>query len=163
MASSSVTSALVKVPCGQYPPLPISIHGSLLQPMREQLSYNKTPKFAYPYTHWTVKSVSSFLQKVNEDCLLILDVISSQVPVDPWSFYSAPSTCSHTSTTSSNGYRYSTILQTWSQQPPTSSTTPLQSSTPEVFHPRWSSLIKNPCCSRNNTRQKNSWRHTVWL
>ena len=89
MASSSVTSALVMVPCGQYPPLPISIHGSLPQPMREQLSYNKTPKFAYPYTHWTVKSMSSFLQKVNEDRLLILDVISSQVPVDPWSFYSA--------------------------------------------------------------------------
>ena len=77
MASSSVTSALVTVPCGQYPPLPISIHGSLPQPMREQLSYNKTPKFAYPYTYWTVKSVSSFLQKVNEDRLLILDVISS--------------------------------------------------------------------------------------
>ena len=124
MASSSVTSALVTVPCGQYPPLPISIHGSLPQPMREQLSYNQTPKLLI---HWTVKSVSTFL-------LSILDVNSSQVPVDPWSIYSAPSTCSHTSTTSSNGYRYSTILQTWSQQPPTSSTTPLQSSTPEVFH-----------------------------
>ena len=127
MASSSVTSALVTVPCGQYPPLPISIHGSLPQPMREQLSYNQTPKLVYPCIHWTVKSVSTFL-------LLILNVNSSQVPVDPWSIYSAPSTCSHTSTTSSNGYRYSTILQTWSQQPSPSSTTPLQSSTPEVFH-----------------------------
>ena len=89
------SSALVMVPCGHYLPLQISLHGSLPQPMREQLS---------------------------------------QTPVDAWSSYSAPSAWSHTSTTSSNGYRYSTILQTWSQQPPTSSTTPLQSSTPEVFH-----------------------------
>ena len=157
MASSSVTSALVTVPCGQYPPLPISIHGSLPQPMREQLSYNKTPKFAYPYTHWTVKSMSSFLQKVNEDRLLILDVISS-----PWT--PGLSTQHHQL---AHTHQQPPVMVTDTYHPPdmitTSSTTPLQSSTPEVFHPRWSSLIKNPCCSRNNTRQKNSWRHTVWL